>query len=825
MHPANTKIDQYLCIHGHFYQPPRENPWLEVVEYQASARPYHDWNHRITRECYGPNTRARVYGKDSRILKLLNNYEYMSFNFGPTLLSWLERAHPWLYDQILTTDQASRARYLGHGNALAQVYNHIIMPLARRRDKLTQIRWGLADFEQRFGRKAEGMWLAETAVDTETLDLMAQEGIKFTILSPTQAQSVRPLSEHSEEKDWQDVSGGRIDPTLPYRVLLDKGTQRFIDVFFYDGPLSRAVAYEKILASGKDFLSRIEQAFGEHKDGPRLVNVATDGESYGHHFKFGDLALSWLFDHLEHGGRIKLTNYALFLDRFPPQNEVKLFENSSWSCAHGVERWCADCGCSVGHTPGWHQTWRAPLREGLNWLSDELEAIFEQQGGRRMKDPWEARDDYITVFSNPSDQERERFLKRHAAYGLGAAEKVETLQLMESQRMSLYMFTSCGWFFDDISGLEAVQVMKYAARAIDLAQPWAKRDLEEGLMGFLSRAISNDPNYVDGGRIYQRLVKSSRMDPSRITAHYAISALADVPLNEICVFPEMIRTSRQQTLGGEDFKAILGEAQVEEKITGKAFRRTYVAFRRGERALNCMVGENSASLDLEHVFKEIKLAVAGEKIKRTFLEHLSETKQYGLKDLIPDTQRCLIKSLGRSVYQKIMHSIMEHEGRLQDFMLFLEETDESIPECLGEVFCLLLSDQLSEFFTSGHEQGDIDWAGLYGLIEQAKRLNLTVNKLSLREKARGFLRRQMTHLTSSPDQTTIKNVIDFLNTAKDLHMELDLWECQNTFYDLSNDLDFTRCLGPEQASTFNELGRQLGFLVGDKTGKDVEDPP
>ena len=327
-------MTNFLCIHGHFYQPPRENPWLDAIEYQPSASPYHDWNERITRECYGPNTCSRLLGKEGRILKLINNYEYMSFNFGPTLLSWLEKTNPWVYAHILTADRASQRRYQGHGNALAQVYNHIIMPLAHSRDKLTQIRWGLADFKQRFGRSAEGMWLAETAVDSETLDLMAREGVSFTILSPTQAKSIRPLGDHAqapplcnqsgeadEAGSWQDVSGGLIDPTRPYRMLLDRSGSRFIDIFFYDDRISRSVAYQNVLASGEGLLASIEQAFEALPEQPGLVNLATDGESYGHHHKFGEMALSWLFHRLEQGGHIVIAQARAWqhsvLHRFP----------------------------------------------------------------------------------------------------------------------------------------------------------------------------------------------------------------------------------------------------------------------------------------------------------------------------------------------------------------------------------------------------------------------------------------------------------------------------------------------------------------------------
>ena len=818
MSHINSKIDKYLCIHGHFYQPPRENPWIGAIEYQSSARPYHDWNDRITRECYGPNTRARLHGKGGHILKLLNNYEYMSFNFGPTLLSWLEKAHPWIYNQILAADRASRDRYQGHGNALAQVYNHIIMPLAPRRDKLTQIRWGLADFMQRFGRKAEGMWLAETAVDTETLELMALEGIQFTILSPTQARSFRPLPRESGKNDWQDVSGGRIDTTRPYRVWLDKDGRRFIDVFFFNSPLSRAVAYEKILASGENFLSRIQQAFGDHQDGPQLVSIATDGESYGHHFKFGDLALSWLFHQLEKTDSIKLTNFALFLECFPPKHEVKLFENSSWSCSHGVDRWRADCGCSVNHTPGWNQAWRAPLREGLDWLSHELETIFKEQGARLLRDPWKARDDYITVFANPSGQARARFLQHHAEHRLGKDEQIETFDLMESQRMSLYMFTSCGWFFDDISGLEAAQVLKYAARAMDLVRPWVKKDLEDVLMGFLSRATSNDPVYGDGVRVYQRLAQPSRINPSNATAHYALGTLAGDYSRDTCVFSEMVRSVWQRDLRDHDLHAVLGESQIAEKVTGQEYRRTYLALRRGASQLICLIGESVAKLDQEQLVKELEPLLASaepEKIQLVFSRQMRQIKSYEFQDLIPDTRKCLVEGLSRIICGQIKASILEHEEALREFMLFLEHTGESAPQMLGNAFSLFISDQLAALMTSGQKQLDADWEDFNRIVKQARHLELALNEPELRKKAQEIILREMEKLTLSGNPDAMKKVINFLNMVEELHLELDLWECQNMFYDLYKDPHFIQRLNSKASSIFRKLGERLGFQLGE----------
>lgn len=809
--------NKYLCIHGHFYQPPRENPWFGAIEYQASASPYHDWNERITRECYAPNTRARVHGQEGRILKLINNYEYMNFNFGPTLLSWLEKAHPWVYAQILAADRTSRVRYQDHGNALAQVYNHIIMPLARHRDKLTQIRWGLVDFRHRFGRPAEGMWLAETAVDTETLGLMAQEGVKFTILSPSQAQSVRPLASQAQTTQWKDVSTGQIDPSRPYRVFTDNSGLRSMDIFFYDGPLSKAVAYEKVLASGKHFLAGIEQTFGRHQDRPRLVSIATDGESYGHHFKFGDLALSWLFHHLEQTGTIKPTNYAFFLERYPPENEVKIVENSSWSCAHGVERWRADCGCKVSENPEWNQAWRGPLREGLEWLADELAAIFEESGGRFFKDPWKARDDYISVLLRPTALHRHQFIKRHATRPLRTEEEIEAFQLMESQRMSLYMFTSCGWFFDDISGLESTQVLKYAARAIDLVQPWAKKDLETKLTNFLVKAKSNVRAYGNGARIYQTVVKPSCIDPSRATAHYALAALIGEVPEEACLISELVHPVRESRLRSHDLDTVLGETQVAEKGTGREFKRAYIAFCCEKMGLSCLVGENIRTLDLGKIEEEVRMA-SGEtpraRIEQIFSRHVPEYKRYGLKDLIPDTRKGLIQGLARGLNSKIKSYIRQQERVLQELVSLLQETGEPTPNILRDVLPLLAADNLTRLMRFDHQEGvKIDLDGLHRLALQAKPGTIDLNEPTLRQEALQFLRRQMEHLAASPEQISMKNVINFLNLAEEFNLELDLWECQNIFHDLYHDAAFNKSLRPDISHTFNKLGRRLGFAM------------
>jgi len=833
-----SELNKYLCLHGHFYQPPRENPWLDTIERQETAFPYHDWNERVTRECYGPNTRGRLHGKGCRILRLVNNYEYMSFNFGPTLLMWLENAHPWIYSQILAADRASLVRYKGHGNALAQVYNHIIMPLASPRDRLTQIRWGMEDFRHRFGREAEGMWLAETAVDTQTLMMMAGEGIKFTILSPTQAQAVCPLSKRGpgdlastdtgrDSSSWQDVSGGRVDPSRPYRVILNKEGHRFIDVFFYDGPLSHAVAYEKILSSGADLLSRINYIFKNHKDGPRLVSIATDGESYGHHFKFGEMALTWLFDHLEHDRQIGLTNYGMFLELFPPENEVRLFENSSWSCSHGIERWRSNCGCSVGRNPAWNQAWRRPLRQGLDWLATELSLIFEERAARLLKDPWLARDEYIKLLLDRSEDKKKDFLASHSARPLNDDEEVEVFRLMGSQRMALYMFTSCGWFFDDISGIEAIQVLMYASRAIDLVGSWPKKDLESGLMGFLTKAKSNDRRYVHGGKIYQTLVKASRIGPSLLTANHALASL----IQGVEIEPwlsELIHVLWVKDIDVKGMKANLGEVNVNEKMTGSGFRKTFLAIRRDGMAITCLVGERSG-LDPERLAEEIRsaLSLSLEQGTDIFSRYAPEAQRFDLMDLIPDVRSWIINGLANTLFSQIRGSMGTHQGSLQEYINILQEFSERSHSFLDIPFRLLFMDEILNILALAPVTNPIDFNELLRAASlagpgyptpsnekgEAEFLGEILNEPKLLKEAQGFLRRSMDTIAQSNNIISMKNIINFLDFMRGLNMEPDLWECQNLYYDLARDNGFSNALSLEGRRSFQDLGRTLGFLI------------
>jgi alpha-amylase/alpha-mannosidase (GH57 family) len=479
-------MTRFVCVHGHFYQPPRENPWTGKVEREASAAPFHDWNERITFECYAPNAAA-------------GNYARISFNFGPTLLSWLEREAQEVYEGILASDRESRARFCDHGSAIAQAHSHMILPLANSRDKRTQIRWGVTDFERRFGRRPEGMWLPETAVDLETLERLADEAIRFTILAPHQMRAFRRLG----ESEWRTDHPGDVDTRRPYAAALPSG--RRIAIFFYDGPASNAIAFGELARGGEALANRLTGLLAKSPE-PQLASVATDGETYGHHFKGGDRVLAEALAAVEARGDARLTNFGEYLAANPPDFETEIAENTSWSCTHGVGRWRENCGCATGEHPGWTQSWRAPLRGALDWLRDELAARFESAGREIFRDPWTARDESLPVLSG-GPEEAEGFFRAHAARDLSAEERRTALHLLQMQRDAMLMFASCGWFFDDPAGLETRQVLRFAARAIELSGP----DPETLEKEFLTRLVdvrSNDPKAGDGRTIYETSVQS-----------------------------------------------------------------------------------------------------------------------------------------------------------------------------------------------------------------------------------------------------------------------------------------------------------------------------
>ena len=517
-----------LIIHGHFYQPPRENPWTGIIEAEPSAAPFHDWNERIHSECYRSNAFASITDPATSEDRIINNYAHISFNFGPTLLSWIERNHAETYERILAADRESVTARGGHGNAIAQARGHAILPLCNERDRRTQIRWGIADFRHRFGRAPEALWLPETACNDQVLAALIDEDLRFVILAPHQAARVRahriPTSRDSDrvglkqDEPWQDVDEQTLDTSIAYHYAHRDGSGRSIAVFFYEGATSRAIAFDNLLKSSRHLVER----FALHHNG--LVNVATDGETYGHHFKFGDICLAHALAVEAPARNFRITNYGEYLDEHPPTLEVEINngpedEGTSWSCAHGVGRWIRDCGCHTGGEEGWNQSWRTPLRHALDLLRDENVTHFEATRATLFRDPWQARDDSIQLVLD-ADASRELFLFEHAGRWFTAEEQWRALAFLELQRMLLMMYTSCGWFFNDVSGIETIQILKYAGRAIDLMEQLSLPSVRDRFLEILAQAKSNRPEMGAGADIYRRFV-----EPLKVSSHANEEAL------------------------------------------------------------------------------------------------------------------------------------------------------------------------------------------------------------------------------------------------------------------------------------------------------------
>ncbi|MEN9935200.1 MAG: hypothetical protein RLZZ387_1779 [Chloroflexota bacterium] len=766
-------MDRYICIHGHFYQPPRESPWLEAVEPQDSAFPYHNWNARVAAECYAPNGASRILGADGYIARITNNYARISFNVGPTLLSWLEQGDPDTYQAILEADRESRELFGGHGSAMAQCYNHVIMPLANLRDKVTQVRWGLYDFEQRFGRPCEGMWLPEAAVDLETLEVLAEHGVRFTVLSPYQAARVRDLG----QGEWREVVGGHVDPSTAYALRLPSG--RSIALFFYDGLISRAVAFEGLLNRGDYFAGRLAGSFDSSRCRPQLAHIATDGESYGHHHRHGDMALAYALQHIEEHGLAKLTNYAAFLAKHPPAHEVQIVENTAWSCFHGVERWRGDCGCSSGGRTGWNQAWREPLRRALDWLRDELAPRFEQAGGGLLRDPWAARDDYISVVLDRSPENVASFLGRHAARELDAAEHVAALKLLEIQRQAMLMYTSCGWFFDDISGLEAVQVLQYAGRATQLAAEVHGIDLEPRFLELLEAARSNLPEQGDGRQVYERYVRPARVTLAQVAAHYAIASLFQPAGQQARVYSYEVE--RRQYLGRDAGHARLavGALRVTSTVTHETAGFSFGALAFGDHNVLCGVrpdGEADAQQLAREVGASLERADLAEVI-RTLTQQFGQLG-YSLRSLFRDDQRAVLEPVLEPPLADVEDAYQQLYERHAPLMRFL--ADMRVP--LPRGFHLAAEFALGAEVQRALRQEEPDLERAKRLLEEARLTGVTFDRPAISLVFQETIDRLTAWVRAEPEALRpIQQLAGTVLLAKSLPFEIDLWRPQNVY--------------------------------------------
>ncbi|MCE5336377.1 MAG: DUF3536 domain-containing protein [Desulfobacteraceae bacterium] len=789
---------KYVCIHGHFYQPPRENPWLEAVEREPSAAPYHDWNERINMECYRANTAARLVDDKNQMLNLTNNYKYFSFNFGPTLIQWIEKRDPWAYRTILEADRQSCETLDGHGNALAQVYNHIIMPLASQRDKITQVRWGIGDFVHRFGRRPEGMWLAETAVDRKTLSILVDEGIKFTILSPYQAARWRFLAPNSE---WRDAANGSIPTGRAYRY--DCGGGRYVHLFFYDPALARGIAFERLLEHSSKLLRQIQATssqgdqFGEE---PWLVNVATDGESYGHHFKFGDMALAAAFQELQRDPSSEIVNYAYFLDSFPVVAEAEIFENTAWSCAHGLGRWSADCGCHIGGEPGWNQKWRAPLRKALDYVRDRLVAHFEESMKRFCKDPWQARNDYISVIVDRKEH-LAGFLSGHFAGSPGSPDVSRFLKLLEMQRFSLLMYTSCGWFFDEISQLEPVLIMKYAAMAMALAEETGAAPIEPGFLEILRDAPSNLAEFENGADVFRKKVKPEFIRKERVAANYAIQSLARYPEREFQSYTYSIFPEHEEDLGSNPVPCLFGHLGVRDDRTLDREDFLYTVVHFGGMDFRCWVKPFPGMIEYGRILSALQNAV--EQQNTTSMVRILDagfgTGYFGLDDVFGDLRSTIaleISGKALSAYTELQKTLFHTHKPL---IMSLKKWGIKLPADLRISIRRVLSDEARQLVESIllHEEeqpaGNASWfetdfffrahmARLTSLLDEVRSWGMSLKLETVSARLGTVLVKSVLEMTVSFSENEAGRFFRLLTVCVALGIHPETWKLQTLYY-------------------------------------------
>lgn len=813
---------RYVCIHGHFYQPPRENPWLETVETQDSAAPYHDWNERVCSECYATNGAARVVNIKNQITRIVNNYARISFNFGPTLLSWLKENAPRTYRMVLDGERRSRKNFKGHSSAMAQVYNHVIMPLANTRDKITQIRWGISDYEQHYGLFPEGMWLAETAADTETLELMAQNGIKFTVLAPHQCKRIRSV----KDGNWIDTPNASVDTTHPYLMRFESGVS--IAIFFYDGPTSRAIAFEGLLNSGENFAGRLKAGFREGQQ-PQLVHVATDGESYGHHHKHGEMALAYALRLLEQDKGVRLANYGSYLAQFPPEFECEIVENTSWSCAHGVERWRSDCGCSSGK-PGWNQKWRGPLRQGLDEIRDALIPLTEQAGARLFKDVWAARDAYIRVVLDRNTDSTDEFFRDHQNHPLTDPERVRALELMEMQRHAQLMYTSCGWFFDDISGIETVQIIAYAARVLQLAQTVFGIDaapLEPAFLARLAEAHSNVTAAVSGAQIYQVDVSNLQLGLEQVGAHYAISSIFSSFAEETELFCYHVRRISYDIFTSGRGRLALGRAHISSGITGQQQSFSFAVLHFGDQNITAAVKPYT---DLDEVsFEAFKSEASAHVLRADFPEVIRMLDRYyghvdySLTSLFTDEQRRIVQLILNTTLWNIESSLTTIYEDHASLLHFLSQAGLPKPPALT----LAAGFAINAGLRRALEGDPIDQASLRSFLSLAKADKVQLETATLSYIADQRMKRAMIELQmSSGSLEMIDRALTLARILVELPFELNLWQAQNIWYEILRTSSYaltslTPYDRPQWDRDFNELGTCLSIDCSSITAQDL----
>lgn len=765
-----------ICIHGHFYQPPRENPWLNKVELQESAYPYHDWNHRINAECYVRNSASRILDEEGRIEAIMNNYSWMSFNIGPTLLAWMQNEAPGTYEAILQADKDSREVFSGHGSAIAQAYNHLIMPLANERDQETQVIWGIEDFKSRFNRMPEGMWLGETAANTSTLEMLAKHGIKFTILSPYQAKQVRKIG----EEEWEDATDAKVDTKKAYICKLPSGNE--INLFFYDGPASQGVAFEGLLENGVRFAERLQNLFSDNDD-LELAHIATDGESYGHHHKLGEMALSSCLDYLEKQEGIKLTIYGEFLEQNPPEYEAQIIENTSWSCYHGVERWRSDCGCNTGGHDDWNQKWRAPLRETFDKVRERLIPLYEEKMKPYTNEPWEVRNKYIKVILNRDRDNVSTFLKENFGENLSEDDQVIILKLLEMQYHTMLMYTSCGWFFDEVTGIESMQDVFYATRAVQLAEEVSDLKYKPEFLESLKKVPSNLPEYENAFAAYEKIVQPMELDMIRIGAHYAISSLFEEFPEQVTLynFNAAVKTNHYYEAGKQ--KLVIGRTEFQSDITWEKVDISYAVLHLGDQHLFGGVRQYIGAEALEELRDQVS----------SFFEKGNTYEIFNLMDTFFGTHNYSFWHLFRDEQHHIMELVMENnlagtEGAMQQLydntfplLKTFKEINMTVPTRLKLPVEMAVNSRLSKEL----KKKDLKLRKLEKQFKSANDIEVELDLITLNYLVDERLTKLLQEFENNPEDLQLLHfILQFIQLIDDTPLNPEKWEPQNLIFSI-----------------------------------------
>jgi alpha-amylase/alpha-mannosidase (GH57 family) len=800
--------NKYICIHGHFYQPPRENPWLNAVELQNSAYPFHNWNERITAECYARNATARILNDEGKIVDIVNNYSRISFNFGPTLLLWMKTHAEDVYRAILEADKISLERFSGHGSAIAQSFNHIIMPLANKRDKETQVIWGIRDFEYRFQRKPEGMWLSETAVNTDTLEVLAKHSIKFTILSPYQAKSVRQIG----KKNWQDVTGAQVDPRQPYLYHLPSG--RSISLFFYDGPVSQGIAFERLLNNGKTFASRLmgQLDLDDQENHPQMMHIATDGETYGHHHRFGEMALSYCLEHIDQKEEADITVYGEYLEKFPPRYEVQILENTAWSSTPNLERWAEDGGGNTGGNPEWHQRWRKPLRAAFDWLREEMVTLFTQEMKDMVIDPWAVRNDYIDVILDRDQENVQDFLNRHSFRPLNHQEKIKMLKLLEIQHHAMLMYTSCGWFFDEVTGIETIQDIMYAARAIQLANDLTGVDHESQFMKLLEACPSNVPRYGNAAVAYNQLVRPAIVDMNRVGAHYAVSSLFSDYAKKSMMYSFMVESLHNEYHEAGKYRLTVGKSKLTSEVTWEESIVSYAILHLGEHHLFGGVRNYQDAHAYQQMLNEVLFAFEKSRVHEVVVlmdKHFG-THNYSFWHLFKDEQKRILNQVTEDAMENIEISFRNIYENNYSLMQAMSELNIEAPEALKFCGNFSVNARLSNIL----ESEKIDFRELDSVSDTFHRLNIKADDVGMAFKAEKRINRMMEKLQEQPQNLELMGeVVRLLKAIKKINLNPELWQAQNFAFSIQktykNLLELDALSFYEDKHQWSELLRQL----------------